>query len=849
MDIATFASSEIRILPTNFAQFVEKLLSGAPYSISDVAIPLAVEAPTSYFVALSTITNEALREVKKIIDTRGFSEGIIRNYLETLPVRDPTFADIILAGIRKYYLPQTPTTEGRNIDELYRKLIELQDRLKLIGSSPHQDMVYQRLLLINDADKLIKDWSSYENPRVASIIRELEALIGQAQRFNDMAVRKESPFIDVQIGDTEKIERGLQTAITTPVKVGKAGDVITFNGGDKKYVITYVKQIESDSLQDPEFVAALSRAEGVNVALVKSMYPVGSWVTFFRPLEAEPGGTTEVGEITETPLWVDNLVEAAANEIERAIKLMNDPLASLTDLQDCVGKLEIIAEQYHGGVPGYITNEQVQWIRNLADNLKFKINELKDRTMALVPSLSSVSFTEAPSFVDRVTTLAQKPTISIGVNFATSEENAIRMSARAFGSQYVPIDISRGLEVNKELLDRITRELNAAGSSVIHIGGNELPSFFRSGRLLYTQGELDRFVYRLLSSLLEQPDLKIKLTEVFTSGQSGIGEAVVKAASVLGLKVSVVAPTGWEFKGLGGSEFGEDKFKERFLEKAPVQVTRETVQEEGTFDLRRLPINLEMIQAAKTAAPTNIQILTNIRTGEALDTEFSGPVHLLAERGLKTSVVTPQLIGQRGDVITINGRPQKYIIVDVREIPRDAFTNPEFVSSLSRSEHIQPFAMTESVYKPGRIITYFVRLEDAELAAKAAYKQPVGPAIEAIRATIRDYPLNINISESESVSGSIGPAVELAERGLKTSVVGTRPLGTVGDLITFNGRPTKYIITGTKLITPEDLLSATFLRELSGTEGLNLWAITSKYRDVYKPGSWVTYFKKVDGQP
>lgn len=123
-------------------------------------------------------------------------------------------------------------------------------------------------------------------------------------------------------------------------------------------------------------------------------------------------------------------------------------------------------------------------------------------------------------------------------------------------------------------------------------------------------------------------------------------------------------------------------------------------------------------------------------------------------------------------------------------------------------------------------------------------KQPPAPAFLG---SVKDYKIDYTLGPDESsVVGFSGPAIDLIERGLKTSVTRAYPLGRVGQIITFNGRPTRYVIIGTKQLTQQDLLTPKFLRELSQTEGLSLWALTNRFKPVIKAGNWVTYFRKID---
>jgi len=90
-----------------------------------------------------------------------------------------------------------------------------------------------------------------------------------------------------------------------------------------------------------------------------------------------------------------------------------------------------------------------------------------------------------------------------------------------------------------------------------------------------------------------------------------------------------------------------------------------------------------------------------------------------------------------------------------------------------------------------------------------------------------------------------GPILTLAERGIRTSTTRSYPLGRPGDIITFEGRPTRYIITGTHQITEEDMRDPSFIERLSQTEGWTTETILGQFKNQIKPGAWITYYRKI----
>jgi len=71
---------------------------------------------------------------------------------------------------------------------------------------------------------------------------------------------------------------------------------------------------------------------------------------------------------------------------------------------------------------------------------------------------------------------------------------------------------------------------------------------------------------------------------------------------------------------------------------------------------------------------------------------------------------------------------------------------------------------------------------------------------------------------ADNLTGAATTTLELAEQGLRTATTRSFPLGKIGDIITFEGRPTKYIITGIETLTKENTSNPEWIKQWSQKE-------------------------------
>jgi len=167
------------------------------------------------------------------------------------------------------------------------------------------------------------------------------------------------------------------------------------------------------------------------------------------------------------------------------------------------------------------------------------------------------------------------PTFSSNSSKVT--QNAVENQNKAYHGQ--PFARRNGkLVLTPAAINSIVNQINAAPGGVVTITGNDITEL--KG---YSQAVLNNFMYNTLKAIIESDNLKIDISNVITTGQTGIEEAATLAAAKLGLQVNVVAPKGWwtaTYKKTTNTRFrkqdkrsAETKFKARFKVNKPTAAT------------------------------------------------------------------------------------------------------------------------------------------------------------------------------------------------------------------------------------------------------------------------------------
>lgn len=191
----------------------------------------------------------------------------------------------------------------------------------------------------------------------------------------------------------------------------------------------------------------------------------------------------------------------------------------------------------------------------------------------------SVIFSESESwnYQDRTRHNAASAdvTIAFARDFDTAGEKLTRKAVYESGRIYVPVTLPEGVHTLRswefacESARRIASSIEAVfgGNEIdplrLNIAGNSITSL--PGR--FSQEDVDVYVTRTLMVL----GTYLPISHVRSGGQTGLDEAGVKAADVLGIPAEVHAPKGWRMRVRGTygryeDVSGETLFKRRFAE-------------------------------------------------------------------------------------------------------------------------------------------------------------------------------------------------------------------------------------------------------------------------------------------
>jgi len=176
-------------------------------------------------------------------------------------------------------------------------------------------------------------------------------------------------------------------------------------------------------------------------------------------------------------------------------------------------------------------------------------------------------------------------TIAIAVDFDSAGEKLTRKSAIEQGKKWIGIKLPeyKSLEFSaindkNPMIVGAVKNLNEVNATSLNIAGNGIYTFAQKVKDI-DQPYLDDLVYRILSAILNHPDLTAKIESIRTGGQTGIDEAGAKAGIRLGIPTTVLAPKGWTFRDITGKDISnETAFKQRFATTTPsTSITQEVV--------------------------------------------------------------------------------------------------------------------------------------------------------------------------------------------------------------------------------------------------------------------------------
>lgn len=152
-------------------------------------------------------------------------------------------------------------------------------------------------------------------------------------------------------------------------------------------------------------------------------------------------------------------------------------------------------------------------------------------------------------------------TLAFATDFLTSGERLTKSSVPK-NKKYiaVPVDLSMN---QFNTITMVQRELFGYTINTVNIAGNGI--YTLKGAM--TQEQCDNFVFHFLTYLfVKDPIHERKIKLIRSGGQTGFDESGLKAAVRLGIPALCLAPKGWKFRDITGTDICDEKqFKARFL--------------------------------------------------------------------------------------------------------------------------------------------------------------------------------------------------------------------------------------------------------------------------------------------
>jgi len=218
-----------------------------------------------------------------------------------------------------------------------------------------------------------------------------------------------------------------------------------------------------------------------------------------------------------------------------------------------------------------------------------------------LPSSSAVKFEESKSesYAARTAVNASADaTIAIAANFNSAGEKLTKSSVLGQNKLYLPVStdvFASGSDVNmtagiiaKQLnnLPKNEISLNIAGNSIYTLGG------------IMTQAAVDNFTLELLQKVIERLNPEKKIVSLRTGGQTGFDEGGAKAGIKLGIPTTILAPKGWKFRNISGTDVSSEKlFKARF--ELPSTQSAEKIDAKPAFTKTDAMITRRQVQSNK----------------------------------------------------------------------------------------------------------------------------------------------------------------------------------------------------------------------------------------------------------
>jgi hypothetical protein len=246
------------------------------------------------------------------------------------------------------------------------------------------------------------------------------------------------------------------------------------------------------------------------------------------------------------------------------------------------------------------SRESLPAVKNFNSYLKFSIpdeaisTEIEDvktkktKTVASTFQEGNIEFVVSKSdsykTVTRDLVDSSDATVSLAFNFDTTTETALKNLAEDeyFG---VPLGLTKGkLTISNDRLQKlIIDKLNASGAQDIFFTGNDITDLVKNK---VNQKEIDDFVYDMMDRIINSGKLNQFIRTIYTSGQTGVSEAFVKAGAKLNFPVKVITTSNFSHRIVDNTKKkakfqdvkNKDKFLSRFGIKPPAKQTKATTK-------------------------------------------------------------------------------------------------------------------------------------------------------------------------------------------------------------------------------------------------------------------------------
>jgi hypothetical protein len=242
------------------------------------------------------------------------------------------------------------------------------------------------------------------------------------------------------------------------------------------------------------------------------------------------------------------------------------------------------------------------------DELKRQINNLKQDDENK-PKFITFEEEQSSGYRNRtIKNASADATIAIAADFNSAGERLTESSVRQQGKSYIPVVLSVETMIQEEAYaEKIVEELNKVKAKTLNIAGNGIYTLKGD----FKQTELDEYVYDLLNLIVNSPKLENKIISIRTGGQTGIDEAGAKAGVRLGIPTTILAPKGWTFRNISGTDISnEEQFKARFGKMVDTNISTpiaEVVKPEKKVKKPKKDLSFDSNQVSLFDTPTIIE--------------------------------------------------------------------------------------------------------------------------------------------------------------------------------------------------------------------------------------------------